>query len=301
MVLTKGSVPSNKSGIIISKLCGALATDGTIYKQDKLWNGYKETSYYFELADYWLENVLIVKKLVKSLIGKEGSIRPLRGCYRYRIGSKILVEYLHSLGFPYGKKARTVSIPKEILSKDAEFKNAFVCSAIMFDGSVKLDGTVEFTSASRKMFKQMVEILSKQKVAVKTYKRKFTRFSDADKYIFYSKSFEFFIRNLDGPKLQKLILVRRGMKLSINMVYGIFPIQPHSKIPIMKEVVETLVKRHPLGYSFYEIMGYLESKYNQKIHRNTLILYLNILLKSRIIKRISRGCYTIDPERIDCA
>lgn len=301
MDLKNGVVPERKIGITISKLCAALITDGTIYKQNKMWNGYPGTSYYFELADSWFENVSMVRTWIKILIGKEGSIRPFKGCYRYRIGSKKLVEYLHGLGIPYGKKSKIVSIPNQILNKNIEFNNAFIGCAILFDGTVKLDGTIEFTTTSKKLFNQIIEILKQQDVKVKTYKQRFERFSNSWKYIFYSKSFDFFMKILEGPKLEKLLLTRNGISLSINRIFELFPQQPHSKAPILKEILTILAETYPKPIEFCKLKNKIEHKYNQTFHRNTILLYLNILFKAEIIQRISRGWYRIDSRRITSA
>ena len=292
MVLENGFIPESKKGIVMSKLCGALATDGTIYKQEKLWNGYKATSYYFELTDEWEDSVKLVQKWVKSLIGKDGSITPNTNSFRYRIGSKLLLEQFHSLGFPYGKKASIVSIPKQILSLPREYRLAFVGAAIIFDGTVKLDGTIEFSSISKKLRDQIVSILREEKIHVWEFEKQFTKWSKNMKYGFSSRSFDFFINLLEGPKKNKLKVIRYGKKLSFQDLLKLFPQQEHSKLPFLKIILDQ-IKDGSTIY-FRKLKQSIEEKYNISFHRNTLSVYLNLLTKSRIIKRISNGLYKIE-------
>ncbi len=293
MPLIEGTIPQSKEGIMISKICGALATDGSFYKKEKLWNGYKATSYYFELTDEWKENVELVKDWIKSLIGKEGSIKPNTGSFRYRLGSKYLVEYLHSLGFPYGEKSSIVTIPKLVLQLPRKYQLSFVSSAIMYDGTVKLDGTVEFTTISKKFRNEMVSILRKEKIHIYAFEKRFDRWSTNLRYGFSSRSFDFFMNLLEGPKRRKLELIRIGAKLSLEELLKLFPEQEHSKLPfirILYEEIRPCVK--PIN--FQNLKAIIESKYKTPFHRNTLIAYLNILVKSELIKRISKGWYKFE-------
>ena len=228
-------IPDGEKGITISKLCGALATDGTIYKQRKLWNGYPACSYYFELADEWFDNVKFVSEWISDIINKKGSIKPYKGSFRFRIGSKRLVSYFHSLGFPYGEKCQIVKIPEEI-NNCKEFQKAFISSALMFDGTIKLDGTVEFSTTSKKLFDKMVNILREDGVSIKTYKKRFTRWSSNFKYIFYSKSFSYFLNNLEGPKKTKLEIIRGNRTASIEELLNLFCIRTQSKAPVLSEL-----------------------------------------------------------------
>lgn len=286
-------IPDNRDGIVISKLCGALATDGTIYKKRKLWNGYQAHSYYFELADEWFDNVKIVSNWVNEITNKNGAIKPHKGSFRFRIGNKDLVSYLHSLGFPYGEKCLRVKIPKEI-NKNREFQRAFISSALMFDGSVKLDGTIEFSTTSKKLFDKMVNILREDGVNVKTYKRRFTRWSNNFKYIFYSKSFSYFLNILEGPKKKKLEIIRGNRTASIEELSSLFPVRAQTKVPILRELHEKLDNSYPNSLSFKELKYYIENKYKIKLHRNTISLYLNLLVKCKIIKRNKRRWYVFD-------
>jgi hypothetical protein len=286
-------IPNGKMGITISKLCGALATDGTIYKQRKLWNGYPACSYYFELADGWLDNVNFVSKWVNDITNKKGSIKPHKGSFRFRIGNKNLVSYLHALGFPYGDKCRTVKIPEEI-NKNKEFQRAFISSALMFDGTVKLDGTIEFSTISKKLFDKMISILRDEDVSIRTYKRKMTRWSNNFKYIFYSKSFSYFLNILEGPKKIKLEIIRGNRIASIEELEGLFNVKTQSKAPVLRELYEKIKNSYPDAIPFNLLKVYIENKYNVKFHRNTISLYLNLLVRCKIVKRNENGWYIFD-------
>jgi hypothetical protein len=295
--IENGIIPNNQDGILISKLCGALASDGTIYKQDKIWNEYPETSYYFELADEWKESVALVSEWIEKIINKKGAIKPYRGSFRYRIGSKKLVSYLHSLGFSYGCKAKTVSIPKEVLSKEREFQLAFITGVLIFDGTVKMNGTTEFCTISKKLRDQMVEILKKENIHLWTFKTKMTKWSSGWKYGFSSRSFDFFMRMLEGPKLKKLILIRKGQKLSIKELHSLFPLREWSKIPFIKEIYKQIKSVSPNSIHYKNLSNNISEKYKVKFNRNTLLNYLNLLVKSEVIKRSSRGWYKL-PDNI---
>lgn len=293
MTLVKDVIPKSEEGITMSKLCGALATDGTIYKQEKLWNGYKASSYYFELTDEWKDNVELIQKWVKALIDKEGSVGLHKGSLRYRIGSKVLVEYLHSLGFPYGEKTYNISVPNAILSLPREYKLAFVGSAIIFDGSVKLDGTIEFSSVSKQFRDQMVSILKKEKIHLHQFKMRSTKWSDSLKYGFSSRSFNFFMSLLEGPKKEKLELIRIGRRLSLSDLLKLFPEQEHSKLPFLKAIYKQ-IEATGSSIHFQELKRKIEEKHKITFHRNSLLVYLNLLVKSKLIKRNSIGWYSLN-------
>ncbi|MFH0929259.1 MAG: hypothetical protein V1818_02795 [Candidatus Aenigmatarchaeota archaeon] len=292
--LTNSKIHEGNIGITICKLCGALATDGTIYRQKKMWNGHHYYSSYFELTDEWFENVKLISEWVKEITGKKGSIKPLKGGFRFRIGNKHLIPYLHSLGFPYGKKGSIVRIPEEIMKGGNKYKISFVSSALIFDGSVKLDGTIEFTSISKKLRDQMVYILKENKLRVKLFKRKFERWSKRWKYGFYSKSFGFFLKNLEGPKKTKLEIIRGNRKTDIEELIKLFPVRANAKAPILKELYSKLRGSYPENLNFRELKTYIEKKYNVKMHRNTILLYLHILVKSGIMKRTKIGWYLFE-------
>lgn len=287
-------IPHNKSGIIISKLCGALATDGTIYTQRKLWNGYRADSYYFELTDEWFDNVSLVSKWTREILGKNGSIKPNKGSFRFRIGSKDLVSYFHRLGFPYGEKCSIVEIPEEIMNSDNKYKLPFVSAAIMFDGSVKLDGTIEFTTISKKLRNQMVLILKENNVKVVLFERRFRRWSNKMKYGFYSKNFKFFLKILEGPKKTKLDIIRGNKKIDIEELLDLFPSKPHSKAPVLRGLYEKISNMYPDSISFKSLKEYIENKYKVSFHRNTISLYLNLLVKCDIINRGKNRRYSLE-------
>jgi hypothetical protein len=288
LAVIDSKIPNNELGLAICRLCGALATDGTIYRHDKVWNGYYRSSYYFELTDEYKENVEIIANLVKQILGKEGSIKPNKGSFRFRIGSKKLVEYFNSIGFPLGDKTSKIFIPNSIFLLDRKFKLAFISGALMFDGSVKLDGTLEFSTISKKFRDQIINILKNENIHIYKFQRRCTKWSSTMKYGFSSRSFAFFREILEGPKSKRLELIKYGMKLSFEDLLKLFPERKHSKIPFLREIYFELKKEFPKSLEFKGIKNRIEKKYNIKIHRNALSIYLNILVKSNLIKRIKR-------------
>jgi hypothetical protein len=291
--LKYGKLPKGEKGILVSRICGAVITDGLIYKQEKFWGKYLEKSYYLEIADEWKENIDLVSKWIEELINKKGSVRPYKGCWRYRPGNREFVEYLHSLGIPYGRKSSIVTIPKEILKSNDRYQIEFISTTIMFDGSIKLDGTIEFVTKSKKLRDQIVRILKRKKVRARTFKQRIDRWSSGWKYGFCSRSFDFFMKILKGPKRDKLILIRKGKKMSIDELLRLFPYRENSKIPFIEEIYSNLKKVYPGALCFRCLMRDITSKYKISFHRNTLLEYLNLLVKSKIIERVDKGWYRV--------
>ena len=98
---------------------------------------------------------------------------------------------------------------------------------------------------------------------------------------------------LEGPKKTKLQLIRNGKNMSIEELLKLFPIQEQSRIPFIKEIYEQLKLAFSNSLSFRTLMDNITKKYKTKFHRNTLLVYLNLLVKSEIIKRTLRGRYEI--------
>ena len=60
---------------------------------------------------------------------------PCRGTYGFVIRDKSVIEFMHSLGFPYGKKTLTVSVPETILqSRNLDIIYSFIRGVFDTDG-----------------------------------------------------------------------------------------------------------------------------------------------------------------------
>lgn len=79
--------------------------------------------------------------------------------------------------------------------------------------------------------------------------------------------------------------------MGIKGLLKLFPERGHSKGPILKEIYNQL--SHNYWMSFKELKRNIEETLKIKTHRNTILLYLNLLVKSKIMIRTRKGCYKI--------
>lgn len=267
-----------------------IISDGTIYKLEKVWKGRKNYSYYIELADEWLENVKAFSSWIESLTQRKGNISFFRGCFRYRIGLKKLVKELNKIGIPYGRKSKIIKIPPFVYKEGKKCLENTIGAILTFDGTVKIDGCVEFSTVSFKLFKQIIKFLEENKVNFSIFSYKITRFSDSTKYGFYSRDFQFFQKILFGEKKKRLKFIMKGKNMSIKELMHMFPVRKTHKARYLIEIYQFL-KKENTPKPKREIRRYIEEKYKTKISRNTIGNYLKLLINSHLIRRIKRGWY----------
>lgn len=99
----------------LAEVCGIHAGDGYLRNDGK--RREFDISGGFEEKDYYDNHVA---PLFEKVFGLTVKPRPFnsRSTYGFVIRDKKVIEFMHSLGFPYGKKTLTVAIPKQILHSD---------------------------------------------------------------------------------------------------------------------------------------------------------------------------------------
>lgn len=284
-----GKIPSDGSGVLVGKILGSLVSDGCIYR--RYLKKYPTPSKYFELTDEWKESVKLVSDWVEQLTGLKGSISPHKGGWRYRLGSRDLVDYLHSLDVPYGEKSSTIEVPSQILDGGERLMLPFMTAVFIFDGTVKLDGTFEFCTNSQALRDQISSFLKKENLHVWEFEKPHERWSNRTKYGFSSRSHEFFLKILEGPKKTKLEIIRNGRKASFQELSALFPRRSWSRAPCLEEAYVYVGSASPSKLKFNDIKRHIENKHGLSMHRNTLTCYLNLLVKSGLVRR-ENGLYS---------
>lgn len=118
----------------LAEICGIHAGDG--YLRNKNYNRELDISGSIEEKVYYEENVIPLFSRVFGIEVK-GRVFPSRGTYGFVIRERQVIEKLHELGFPYGKKSQTVRIPEFIYkTKNMRIKSAFLRGLFDTDGSI---------------------------------------------------------------------------------------------------------------------------------------------------------------------
>jgi len=118
----------------LAEICGIHAGDGYLRNSGK--HREFDVSGNIEEKDYY---DLHVRELIKKALGLEIICRYFdsRNTYGFVIRDKEVIEFLHSLGFPYGNKSTIVQIPKWILeSKNEEIITKFLRGLFDTDGCI---------------------------------------------------------------------------------------------------------------------------------------------------------------------
>jgi hypothetical protein len=268
-----------------SKIYGAIVADGTVYIQNKKFRGHKYKSYYIEIADGWLKNVIDVKNWICNYINEEkGYISKIKdkNAYRYRVGCRRLVNFLISLGHPVLSKHDFI-IPKEIINKKKN-RRSFLCAFIMFEGCVKLDGVIEISTISEALRDATIEMLQKEGIRYTVSLRKFERWSENTKYIITSHDKIKFLDILEGPKLERLKVIL-GRQSNYN-VFELFHEQKGSKLSL--KFLYDIIGNECITVK--DLKNTIDTE-RGKIGRNTMWPYINILKNSNLIEKIGKGRY----------
>jgi intein/homing endonuclease len=121
----------------LAEICGIHAGDGYLRNDDKrreldISGSVEEKSYY----DYYV--IPLFQKIFNIKI--QGKFFPSRNTYGFVIRERNIIEFLHELGFPFGKKTIIVEIPKVILdTNDKIIKSRFLRGLFDTDGSLTFD------------------------------------------------------------------------------------------------------------------------------------------------------------------
>ncbi|MDD5162795.1 MAG: hypothetical protein PHD95_01155 [Candidatus ainarchaeum sp.] len=116
----------------LAEICGIHAGDGYLRNDGKhreldISGGFDEQGYYDTHVVPLFEKFFNIKIVPRFFLH--------RGTYGFVIRDRAVIEFMHTLGFPYGKKTLTVSAPETILqSKDLDIIYRFVRGIFDTDG-----------------------------------------------------------------------------------------------------------------------------------------------------------------------
>ena len=171
---------------ILAKIIGAFAADGNFYPPDMI-----------RWEDEYEEQLEVLSNWFKISFGFGLRIKPSkreRNSFTTRFRNKIIGRYLEIFfGFHPIDKRYTVNEPELIKQQSLEIRKYFASGALMFDGSVNCDGTVGFSSVSKKFRDSISEILLKDGIKISVTKK-----PSSNKWSFVSS------RELNLHQLRKL-------------------------------------------------------------------------------------------------
>lgn len=137
----------------LCKIAGSHAADGTI-----------KEGYRLVLSDEYNSSVVAFSKLIEKSFGLKTKIEKIKGknAWQASFRNKVIVRYLTNFfGFPKGKKFDTVDVPIIIKKAPLNLQKAFVCGVFTFDGCVRFDKSISFSSRSKKLCNSLYDIIIK--------------------------------------------------------------------------------------------------------------------------------------------
>jgi len=274
----------------LAKILGAFAADGNFNRPDML-----------RWEDEYEEQLKVLAKWFKHSFGIKLKIRPSkrkRNSFITQITNKIIGRYFEVFfDFHPEDKRYTVNEPMLIKIQPLKIRKAFAAGALMFDGSVNLDGTVSFSSTSKKFRDSILEILLKDGIKVSISKQPHSKFSGSDKWSFISS------QKLDKSQLIKLsfyfeentlkrkiidFYLKQYKLESINTLRTLFPKVKGNFHPIdLLHLIENMKEKE------FDIYGLMEQT---NLSRPTLLRYLRILEIAGFIassRKNKRKIYTL--------
>lgn len=121
----------------LAEVCGIHAGDG--YLRNKNYNRELDISGSFEEQVYYDEHVIPLFSKVFG-ISITGRVFPSRGTYGFIIRNKEVIQKMHDVGFPYGKKTLIVRVPKFVMeSTNPSIKCAFLRGLLDTDGCIAFE------------------------------------------------------------------------------------------------------------------------------------------------------------------
>jgi len=119
----------------LAEICGIHAGDGYLRSRNNT-NFELDISGNIDEKEYYDNHVATLFERVFKIKVKPRFF-PYRNTYGILICKKQICEFIHSLGFPYGKKTLTVGVPKPILeSKDMDVIYGFIRGVFDTDGTI---------------------------------------------------------------------------------------------------------------------------------------------------------------------
>jgi len=161
----------------LAEICGIHAGDGYLRNDGK--RRELDISGNIEEKEFYNEHIIPLFKRTLNVCA-EGRYFPSRNTYGFVSRQLEVIEFLHKIGFPYGKKSDKVEIPKFILkSKDLKLSKRFIRGLFDTDGCFcpdKKNGSkyhtyprIFLSTISQKLFEQLC--LSIDKIGIKYYTR----------------------------------------------------------------------------------------------------------------------------------
>lgn len=157
----------------LAEVCGIHAGDGHL--RNKNYNRELDISGSIEEKVYYRNEVIpLFSKVFQTTV--RGRPFPKRSTYGFIIREKKVIEKMHLLGFPYGRKSQIVSVPKFIMkTRNLRIKCAFLRGLFDTDGSLSFKRStgkycefkrthhyypvINITTTSRCLFDETKELL----------------------------------------------------------------------------------------------------------------------------------------------
>jgi transcriptional regulator with XRE-family HTH domain len=268
----------------LAKIIGAFAADGNFDYPDRIrWEDeYKEQ---LEALSKWLEASFGIKLKIKP--SKRGKNSFTAG-FRNKIFSRYLEIFF---GFYPIDKRYIVDEPKLIKEQSLKIRKAFAAGALMFDGSVNLDGSVRFSSISKGFRDSVAEILLKDGIKLSISKKpdNSKRFGKYGEWYFCSS------RKLNQEQLKKLSFYfdKNTLKRKVIDFYlGVYKISNAEDLRILFPKIRSnvdptslfnIINRKRKGWDIYQLMN------ETNLSRRNLLVYLRILEVAGFLISIREG------------
>ncbi len=179
---------------------GMLSGDGHLCVRTKK-KGYKNFSVEFCNTD--IKIIELFDRLFFSLFNIKGNFHPRtregrKEIFEFRSYSKLVFDYLSSLGFPVGVKRDKLKILPIINLGTRKEKELFLKGILITDGSIRKNGTIFFHSGS----KMLLEDLSKLIQELFGVKREVKEYQQKEKFLSYQLN----LNKKESENLAQLIL-----------------------------------------------------------------------------------------------
>ncbi len=223
-----------KSVEIISEICGIHAGDGYLRNDGRRIE--MDISGSVEEKPYYENHVIpLFSKIFNIKI--EGRVFHHRNTYGFVIRKKKIIERVHNLGFPYGKKTLSIKVPKFILkTKNLKLKCMFLRGVFDTDGCITFDKRyskdyilfkrkyhtyprIILTTVSRNFFLDLQKLLKSLNIVFWT--QIYTPRTPN-----YNKSFRIWVRGNSAKEWMRIVGSENPIKLSRFLLwkkYGFCP------------------------------------------------------------------------------
>lgn len=241
------------------------------------------THYVLEFIDSDKRSMGHLKKLIYKLFGYSSKITPREKGEGYYIffSNKIIGRYLKNIfNFPIGKKSNIVNAPDLVKKAPFFIQRAFVRGLLQFDGSVRRNGNVAFSTNSRQLLDFFISVINKDKLKGIIWERKNRKMELSFESPGAKQWLSYFIKNT--LKYQRLYEHNYGFREKVKSIEGatkifdkVFPSNNRS-ILTFPELIRTVLKLRE--FTRYQISEKLNT------HYKSLSVMLEVLENAKIIK-----------------